>query len=649
MSQTKNKEEEATLDQYQMLLDLAPDGIFVADSDGRYTFVNAAGCRLLGYSREELMRMTIRDLIPAEDLDRLLETKARLMRGETGVDEWRLRRKDGTWVPVEVSANFLPEGLWQGFVRDISDRKALEAEREAVLEHSEAHGRWLQAVVDTLPLGVLLFHPDGHVTHNRRAEEIMGIDLKPEVGTAQYAGRIYYTDGRQVPREELVSQRVLRNGETVTAQEYLVEQPDGTRIPVLGSAGPIRDDGGRIIGAVGVFQDMTERMRMEEAIRTNERLMQTIFDLLPVGIWVADGDGRIVRANPAGARIWGGARYVGMDGYHEYKGWWIETGEPLTAEDWGLARAVRFGETSRGELIRIQCFDGSYKTIINWAAPLREDSGAIVGAIAVNEDVTSLQRTQEQLHQAVRDREKILAVVAHDLRNPLHRIMLGASAAAVRAGELPGGEPVRALAASLIEISGRMSGLVDDLLAVAVEAAGQASLLKRAPVPAETLLARAAEAARPLLSKAGLELEVEIPRSLPVLHIDEARILRVFSNLFDNAMKFTPPPGRIRVAAQRVPGGVRFSVGNTGRGLRADELAGMFQPFWQAVNDGQGAGLGLSICRSIVEAHAGAIWAEPAEGERVRVSFVLPCKAGEVRRLKEQTPDEGQTASAAGP
>jgi PAS domain S-box-containing protein len=681
-----------------------------------------------------------------------------MLRGGSHTDEWSLRRKDGSWLPVEVSAKILPDGQWQGFVRDISERKAHEAEREALLAESEAERRWLQAVIDTVPLGVMVARPDGRLLSNRRAEALLGMPLSPTGGSAQYASRILFPDGRPVPREELVSSRVLR-GETVMDAEFLVEHVDGTRRPLLGSAAPIRDAEGRVIGGVGAFQDMSDRMHMEAAIRTNEQLLKSIFDLLPVGVWIADASGRIVAnnpaaervwqgaryvpvaefgqykgwwvdsgkpiaaeewalaralvkgetstgelvrigcfdgsfktiinsaaplrdesgrvagaivvneditalheaqereragaqllrtvfellpvglwitdregritmSNPAGERIWKGARHVGLEEFAQYKGWWVESGEPIAPDEWGLARAIRRGETSRGELIRIQCFDGSFKTVINTAAPIRSDAGEIVGAIAVNEDITSLQHTQEQLRAAVRDREEILATVAHDLRNPLSGIMMGASAAEHSARALAGGEPVRALAASLVDMSRRMSGMVEDLLAVAVATTGGVSMLSLAQVPASGLLARAAEAARPLLARQGLELELSVTGELPQVTADADRILRVFANLLDNALKFTSPPGRITLSAERTAGGVRFMVANSGEALAPEQLRAMFKPFWQAGRDRRGAGLGLSICRSIVEAHGGSIWAEPAAGQRVRVCFVLPRQPG---------------------
>ena len=378
------------------MVNLAPDGIFVADADGRYTFVNEAGCRLLGYRGEEIAGKTILDLIPPEDAPRLRASKARMLEGASDVDEWRLRRKDGSFVPVEVSANILPDGRWLGFVRDITERRAHEAEREAFFAGVEADHQRLRALLEALPLGVLLFQPDGRLFFNRRTEDLLGIELSPDGGSAQYRNLILYPDGRPVPPERLVSTRVLRLGETVTGEEYLVQRPDGERLPILGSAAPIRDAQGRVVGCVAVFQDVSERMRIEKAMRDNARLLQAVFDILPVGVWIADETGRIVRNNPAGERVWKGARYIDVPQFGEYKGWWVESGKPIAAEEWALARALKKGETSTGELVRIQCFDGSFKTIINSAAPLRNEDGAIAGAIVVNEDISALHEAQEK-------------------------------------------------------------------------------------------------------------------------------------------------------------------------------------------------------------------------------------------------------------
>lgn len=615
--------------QLRSLIELAPDGIFVADTDGRYTFVNEAGCRLLGFSREEILGRTILDLIPPHDAERLARSRERMLGGASHVDEWTLRRKDGTWLPVEVSAKILADGQWHGFVRDISERKAHEAENieaEASIRNKQ---RLLQGIFDILPVGVWIADASGRISANNPAAERIwrGARYVPVAEFGQYKG--WWVDtGEPIAAEEWALAKALTRGETSTGELVRIQCFDGSFKTIINSAAPLRDESGRVAGAIVVNEDITALHQAQEKQRASEQLLRTVIDLIPVGLWVADREGRITMANPAGERIWQGTRYVGPEQFHEYKAWWVETGRPIAPDEWGLARAVRHGETSRGELIRIRCFDGSFKTVINWAAPIRSDAGEVVGAVAVNEDITSLQHTQDQLRAAVRDREEILATVAHDLRNPLAGIMMGAAVAERSALALAGGEPVRQLAASLVDMSRRMSGMVDDLLAVAVATVGGASMLKLGQASAAGLLARAAEAARPLLAREGLELEVDVTGELPQVSADADRILRVFANLLDNALKFTSPPGRITLAAESTAGGVRFSVANSGEALSHEALGAMFKPFWQAGCDRRGAGLGLSICRFVVEAHGGSIWAEPAAGQRVRVCFVLPRQPG---------------------
>ncbi len=125
---------EASRTRTRNLFELAPDGIFVADIDGRYIDVNEAGCRLLEYSREEIVGRAIIDFVPPDDVERLRQARELLLMGMPHVGEWRLRRKDGSYVPVEVSANIIPDGRWQGFVRDITEQKRLEKEQRFLAE-----------------------------------------------------------------------------------------------------------------------------------------------------------------------------------------------------------------------------------------------------------------------------------------------------------------------------------------------------------------------------------------------------------------------------------------------------------------------------------------------------------------------------------
>lgn len=149
----------------------------------------------------------------------------------------------------------------------------------------------------------------------------------------------------------------------------------------------------------GVAASVGAWRRASEALAQREKLFKNVLDLLPVGVWVTNAKGDIELGNPTSQRIWAGAHYVGIDRYHEYKGWWPETGERITAQDWPLARAITHGETDIGRVIDIECFDGSRKTILNSALPIRDHEGGITGAICVNENITELIAAQHALRE----------------------------------------------------------------------------------------------------------------------------------------------------------------------------------------------------------------------------------------------------------
>lgn len=259
----------------RQLVSLAPDGIFVADLQGRYTEVNAAGCRLLGLRREEILGKRIVDLIPSDQVPLLWETRESILRGGVDVREWSLRHRDGHYVPVEVSAAILPDGRWQGFVRDISDRKRVEA--------SEARQRrWLRNIVDQMPEGVLIVDAAGRPVLENRAVLAFAserTDLRDPWGNpTRFDVRL--PDGEPVPPDDRPSVRALARGESTLARE-LAARKDGKLIPILVSAAPIRDDGGTITGATILAQDITpikelERLRDEWASIVAHDLRQPV-------------------------------------------------------------------------------------------------------------------------------------------------------------------------------------------------------------------------------------------------------------------------------------------------------------------------------------------------------------------------------------
>jgi PAS domain S-box-containing protein len=608
---------------YRAIFEHSMDAVLLTAPDGRIVMANSACTSLFGYTEEELRQLGRQAIVDESDPRLAPALEARRHTGHFR-GELTLKRKDGTRVEVELSSAIFRDahgGEWTSmFIRDISERKALEAEREQLAAAQKAEHHWLRAVCEHVPLGVIFLEPDGRISFNPKAESLLGMKLSPEGGRAQYARRILYGDGTPVPPEKLVSSRMLQQGKPVPATEFLLERPDGSRIPILKSAAPIRGPNGTVIGGVAVFQEVSEQMQAQEAVRERERLLDGIFELLPVGVWIADRTGRIVRGNAAGQRIWAGARYVRPPEFGEYRGWWADTGKRIEPEEWALARALNTGETSIGEVIRIQCFDDSFKTIRNSALPLYDDEGRFTGAIVVNEDITHLKEVEASLRQAIESRERVLAVVAHDLRNPLAVIQL-------QLNLMQGAAERRGSYRDSLEVMGRqvahMDRLIQDLLDVTRIESGTLTL-EREPLAPQALLDEIFRSHQPIAAAGGLDLRREVQPGLPEIYADRRRIAQVLDNLIGNATKFTLQGGCITVGVRESAGEVVFSVTDTGIGIDATLLDRVFDPLWQAKKDQRGVGLGLPIARGIVEAHGGRIWVESTLGRGSTFFFALP-------------------------
>jgi PAS domain S-box-containing protein len=166
---------------------------------------------------------------------------------------------------------------------------------------------------------------------------------------------------------------------------------------------------------------VVERTRVIQKLKQQEDILRTILETLPVGVLVSDETGTIVLANQTAQEIWGGARFVGIADYGEYKGWWAKTGDLIQAEEWALARAITQGETSVNEAVNIEAFDGTRKIILNSAIPLHDHNRRIIGAIAVNQDITQgkqmeveLAEVQRRLLESIESERMRLAQDLHD-------------------------------------------------------------------------------------------------------------------------------------------------------------------------------------------------------------------------------------------
>jgi signal transduction histidine kinase len=242
----------------------------------------------------------------------------------------------------------------------------------------------------------------------------------------------------------------------------------------------------------------------------------------------------------------------------------------------------------------------------------------LVGMAALAVDNARLYRTATA---AITARDRILGIVAHDLRNPLNTITLTAELLVEEAG---GDSHRMQLAQLILRSSARMNRLIDDLRDVSRIEAGRLNLQREIQDPLR-LAAEAVELSQPLASGRSLTLAHGTREKLPPVLADRDRILQVLTNLIGNAIKFTPVGGRIEVRVNAARDGVRFSVSDTGSGIPAESLPRLFEPFWQGEGlRREGMGLGLTIARGIVDAHGGSITAQSEPNLGSTFEFIIP-------------------------
>jgi PAS domain S-box-containing protein len=368
------------------VIELAPDAFFQADLDGRFTDVNEAACRLLGYERDELIGKIIFDIIPAEDADRLRAVRADLLvPGRVNTAEWTQQRKDGTFVPVEVSSNILPDGRWQAFVRDVSERKRVEQ----ALHESEERFR---LTIDEAPIGMALVALDGRfVRVNRALCETLGYSSTELTGLTFQA--VSHPDGLDL---DLAGRDQLARGEIpLYHREKRYIRKDGTIVDVLLNASILRSRDGAPLYFISQIEDITARKRAEEALQTSERELRELAESMPQIVWVTSADGRNIYFN----QQW--VDYTGLTLEESYGEGWIK---PFHPDDQQRAwdawqRAVQHRDTYSLEC-RLRRADGVYRWWLIRGVPLLGANGEIRRWFGTCTDIEQIKRIEQELRDA---------------------------------------------------------------------------------------------------------------------------------------------------------------------------------------------------------------------------------------------------------
>jgi PAS domain S-box-containing protein len=541
---------------------------------------------------------------------------------------------------------------------DITGRKRVEEELVAA-------NTFLDAIIENIPL--MLFIKDSQslrfVRLNRAAEDLIGWPKQTLIGKNAYD----YWPNEQAEFFVEKDRETLKNGSIVDIPEEPIQtRYRGVRILHTKKV-PILDTAGNPAYLLGISEDITERKRIEkeqrflaevsEALSASLEYEQTLANLARLVVqniadWsavvVMDEQGQLSRlkvasADPDQAPLCAVLEQMTPDRdlTHLMRSV-IESKRPIVVEHLTL----QYIESLAQAPVHLQALLATGTTSLV-AAPLLM-RGQPLGALVFTSSTTSRVYGQSDLRlaealaeraaiaienarlyrasvHAIQLRDHVLAVVAHDLRNPLSTILMQAGAL-----KRQGPEPERRSLKSVEVIQRavrRMNRLIQDLLDVALMEAGQLTM-ERARLSAGELVVEAVDMLRPLAASASLELRVEVNTDVREVWGDRDRLLQVFENLIGNAIKFTKAGGNITTGAASRDGEVVFWVADTGFGIASENVPLIFDRFWQATRASRkGAGLGLPITKGIVEAHGGRIWVESTAGHGSTFFFTIPKSA----------------------
>ncbi|HLU05694.1 MAG TPA: ATP-binding protein [Woeseiaceae bacterium] len=372
----------------------------------------------------------------------------------------------------------------------------------------------------------------------------------------------------------------------------------------------------------GVSFDVTPEKEAAAAKQEQLEFSRAITQGLGEGVIAVDLHGRITFLNPAAAKLLAVRQDEAVDADIETLLQLHSEAGPVSREDRPAFVVMRTGKASKSmDYVIVRRRDGDLP-VNSTAAPLWRE-GEISGAVIVFKDITERKRMEEAQREADRRKNEFLAMLGHELRNPLAPITNAAQVLRV-------GDPAsKELAASIIERqTSRMGRMIDELLDVARIATGRIGL-HRQRMDLRNVVKSAVETVRPLINRRGHELEVPLGPEPLWVHADVDRLEQVTANLLDNAAKYTAPGGHLAVSAERDGEDVVLRVRDNGPGIPAELLSRMFELFSQGdrpVDRSQGGlGIGLALVKQIVDMHGGTVKAEtlPGGGSEFTVRLAL--------------------------
>jgi len=613
----------ASDDRLQLFIDQAPASIAMFDRDMRYLSASTRWCSDYGLRQCDLVGYCHYERFP-DIPERWKEVHRRTLAGESlSAEEDRFERANGTttWRRWMTRPWYDAAGKIGGiliFSEDITARKNAEIALQELQEKNAESLGLLETLLAHAPAGIALLSPELRFVHVNEALATMD-----GFSVAEHLGKTV----REVipelwPILEPVFARALA-GETVRDIDLAgtTRAQPGEQRHWQASYYPVRGDDGHFIGVGVIVREVTEAKRLEEALRDRERLLHLATSHARAGLVVLDADHRYLLVNEAYGDMVGlpPAKLIGKRVIDVLPATW-PTIQPK------LDRALAGERLEYETTLEDQYGPGKpERSIAVYYEPSTNARGQR-NVVAVVIDITERKRAENALRESDRRKDEFLAMLAHELRNPLSPIKY----AAELLRRAPLGEARRAHWIDIIDRQvDHLSRMVDDLLDVSRVSRGRISL-QMETIDLSAVASQAVEINRPLIEARKHRLELTVPREPVFVRGDRVRLVQVLANLLNNAGKYTDPGGLIQVRVENVAingyGGAVLRVRDTGRGIEPKDVPHLFDMFYQVErsldrSEG-GLGIGLSLVRHLVTLHGGTVEAE-SEGTGQGSEFIV--------------------------
>ncbi|WP_115865740.1 PAS domain S-box protein [Halorussus litoreus] len=617
---------------YRTLAENFPNGtVTLFDHDLRYTLAAGQGFDRIPVEPSDLEGTFFRDAWDEDTADALepafqaaLDGEERSVELEYAGREWILHG-----VPITDERGDVFAGMTMA--QDVTEQK----EREQDLRDARTQ---LEAAAEAGAVGTWEWNvPEDEFVTDASFARTFGVDpdaAREGVSLDRFVSAIHEDDRERAERQ--IWEAVETCGEYES--EYRVRNAEGELRWVVARGHAECDEQGDPVTFPGALADITERKRAERELEDHRKQLETLFEVLPVGVAVANGDGTFVEANETAKELWGGDVFEAADltEYDEYEGWWADTGEPIAADEWTMARVLRGEEIEEPDIYEIADADGKRRVVMAHGMPVREANGKVIRGVVTVTDITERREYQRQLEETVEKLEasnerleSFASMLAHELRNP---VTIGQ----IYGQQLPD-EAAPEAVDYVTEAFDRIEDMIDVML-VLTRGGDAVSECNRLSIPA---VAREAWDGIDA-SEATLAVETDA-----TLRADETYLRHLFRNLFENSIEHgtasstrstgeaaeqsddAAQQGHDETDEQRSDGlTIRvgeledgFYVADDGTGIPAEDRDEVFEVGVTSAADEGGTGLGLAFVAKLAEVYGWTCSVTESESGGARFEF----------------------------